>query len=196
MIIAWPTQCGKTCFTKQLLEGDFFEEKFDKYYYCYGQYQKKFESFKRPIQWIEGLPNDVEFDPKYNNVLILDDLMYSIVNNKDMITFFTQKSHHLNITLIFIVQNVFEKSKFLRSISLNAHYLVLFKCPRTVDSVRSLGTQIGNCRFLVEVYKDATSQPFNYLLLDFCPQTPDNYRVRSNIFDRKQVVYVPKCEKR
>jgi hypothetical protein len=43
---------------------------------------------------------------------------------------FTKKSHHRNISVMYIEQNLFHKGKNHRTISLNAHYMVLFKNPR------------------------------------------------------------------
>ena len=35
---------------------------------------------------------------------------------------FTKGSHHRNLTVIYIVQNVFDKGKYSRIISLNSNY--------------------------------------------------------------------------
>ena len=42
---------------------------------------------------------------------------------------FTKLSHHRNISLLYLRQNGFDKNKYVRTITLNAHYLVLFKTP-------------------------------------------------------------------
>ena len=50
----------------------------------------------------------------------------------------------------------------------------------------------GKKNFLVDAYSDATKTPHSYLLVDLHPETPDEYRVRSNIFPGDaQTVYVP-----
>jgi len=124
---------------------------------------------------------------------ILDDLMDKaddIVAN-----LFTKISHHRSVSVIYITQNVFHKAKQSRTISLNAHYMVLFKSPRDVGQIAVLGRQLypENSKFLVEAFKDATSTPHSHLLLDLRPETPEGLRVRANIFDaEKQVVYQPK----
>ena len=48
-------------------------------------------------------------------------------------------------------------------------------------------------KYMVEAYRDATSIPFGYLFADLKPETPEDLRLRSNIFPGEyQTVYVPK----
>ena len=52
----------------------------------------------------------------------------------------------------------------------------------------------NDSRFAVEAYRDATSVPHGYLLIDLKPEQDDRYRLRTNIFlgDDTQFVYVKK----
>jgi hypothetical protein len=52
-----------------------------------------------------------------------------------MASLFTEKSHHRNIIVMYIVQNLFHRGKHHRVISLNAHYMVLFRNPRDVSQI-------------------------------------------------------------
>jgi len=47
--------------------------------------------------------------------------------NRSVTDLFTKGSHHRNISEIYIVQNLFNKRKEHRTISLNSHYIVVFK---------------------------------------------------------------------
>ena len=47
-----------------------------------------------------------------------------------IVNLFTKGSRHRNLSVIYIVQNLFHQSHGNRSISLNSHYLVLFKNPQ------------------------------------------------------------------
>ena len=79
--------------------------------------------------------------------------------------------------------------------SLNAHYLVLFKNPRDVTQIATLARQmyVGRSKFLVEVFNKATTKPFGYLLIDLKADTPQDIRVRTNIFpDERNYVYLLK----
>ena len=126
-------------------------------------------------------------------LVILDDLMNE--TNDMVANLFTKISHHRSVSVIYITQNVFHKGKQSRTISLNAHYMVLFKSPRDAGQIGVLGRQLypENSKFLVAAFKDATSMPHSYLLLDLRPETGEKYRVRANIFNgEKQIVYLPK----
>jgi hypothetical protein len=136
-------------------------------------------------------------DPKTRNLVVLDDQMESSNvrqrGGSSLAKFFTQGSHHRNLTVVYIVQNLFHQSPPMRTVSLNSHYLVLFKNPRDKSQVRALASQMypSYTNFLVGAYEDATSVPYGYIVLDLRPDTPDELRVRTGVFDRKMVIYTP-----
>ena len=108
---------------------------------------------------------------------------------------FTKGSHHRNISVMYIVQNLFGKNKEQRTSSLNSHYLVVFKNPRDASQITHLAKQMypGKLKYVQESFKDATSVPHGYLLLDLRQETPDHLRLRTDIFPPDhQVVYVQK----
>ena len=101
----------------------------------------------------------------------------------------------MDVSVLYLTQNLFFGGKQTRTIGLNAHYLVLFKNPRDVTQVSHLARQMypGRTKFLVESFQDATSVPYSYMLLDLKSDTEDKYRVRSNVFpNEKNFVYIPK----
>jgi len=49
--------------------------------------------------------------------------------NETVVNLFTKGSHHRNISIMYLAQNLFPKNKFARTISLNEHYMILFKNP-------------------------------------------------------------------
>ena len=101
--------------------------------------------------------------------------------NSSLLNVFTRGSHHRHNSVIHIVQNFFNSNKNMRTISLNAQYLVFFKSPR------------DNSRFAVEAYKLAAEQPYSYLLLDLRNEQDELLRLRSHVFPgERQVVFVPK----
>ena len=111
---------------------------------------------------------------------------------------FTRGSHHKNISIIFITQNLFHKGNGQRDISLNANYIVLFKNPRDRAQIGHLARQVfpEDSKFLIEAYHDATVKPHSYMLLDLMQSTPDEYRFRTCIFpdDPRHYTYVPKLK--
>ena len=99
------------------------------------------------------------------------------------------------MSVVFLVQNLFPKNKYARTISLNAHYMVLFKNPRDVGQFAVLAKQMypSGSQFAVEAYKDATGCPYGYLLVDLKPDTDEQHRWRTNIFpDEMTCVYIKK----
>jgi len=79
--------------------------------------------------------------------------------------------------------------------SLNAHYMVLFKNPRDASQFAYLARQMypGFSKFAIEAYKDATREPYSYLLVDLRTEQDEDLRLRTNIFPgESQHVYVPK----
>lgn len=193
-IIAGPTGSGKSVFTfKFISEVDsMISPPPEKIIYCYGEYQPMFNEYPH-VTFSEGLPDLAQFDGKERTLLILDDLMSE--TNDSVSNIFTKVSHHRNVSVLYLSQNLFYKSKQNRTISLNAHYIVLFKNPRDALQVATLARQMypGQSKFLVEAFKDATEKPFGYLLLDLKPDTEEKYRIRTNIFPgERHFVYLPK----
>ena len=64
------------------------------------------------------------------NLIVFDDQMIDASKDKRIVNLFTRGSHHRNLSVIYIVQNLFHQGKGSRNISLNGHYLMLFKNPR------------------------------------------------------------------
>lgn len=150
------------------------------------------------IEFREGLPqtDDYSHDPLTPKLVIIDDLMRESSSCNVIVDLFTKGSHHKNLSVILITQNLFHQGRGQRDISLNSNYIVVFKNPRDRAQIRHLARQVypADPKFLEEAYFDATSQPHGYLLLDLKQSTPDKYRFRTNIFpdDALHYVYVPR----
>ena len=101
---------------------------------------------------------------------------------------FTRGSHHRNLSVIYIVQNLFHQGKGSRSISLNSHYLVLFKNPRDKLQILTLAKQMypGQTDFFLNQYEEAVKRPFGYLLIDLKTTTQDNCRLRTNVLPSEE----------
>ena len=69
-----------------------------------------------------------EIDPKFNNVLVFDDLMAQATDSPLVSLLFTQ-GRHRNASVILLLQNIFPKGKFNTDISRNAQYMALFRSP-------------------------------------------------------------------
>ena len=156
-----------------------------------------YREFGNNIEFKEGLPqaDDYSRDNELKKLVIIDDLMRESSNNT-VVDLFTKMSHHCNLSVIYITQNLFHQGNGQRDISLNSNYIVLFKNPRDRAQIQHLARQVcpENPKFLQEVYFDATIRPHGYLLLDLKQTTPENCRYRTCIFpfDKYHFVYVPR----
>jgi hypothetical protein len=202
VVLAEPTQCGKTHFLIRGIRGQCFQPDPQRIVWVYGETQAAYEDLARDVRYIEfvkGFTNELyeTFDPQVRNLLILDDQMENKLATKrgdnGAVKFFTQGSHHRNLTVVYIVQNLFNQDPAMRTISLNTHYMVLFKNPRDATQIRTLGQQMypANPQLLVEAYRDATSRPYGYLLLDLRPDTCDAFRILTDVFAAQPTAYAP-----
>ena len=200
LLVSGGTKTGKTTFVKKLLSNVevMIDSPPEDIKYFYSEYQETFaeiESLVPNIQFIEGVPDAIfdSINPKTRNLYIFDDMM----GERDSVIakLFTKKSHHGNLSVIYIVQNLFHQSKDHRTISLNASYLVLTKNVRDASQVIHLAKQIypNNVKFFQQAYQMATAEPFSYLFIDLTLTCPDETRLRSGIFPNdKHYVYVPR----
>ena len=136
-IVAGPTGCGKTHFVTQLTKGSFIDPPPDRIVWCYGEWQDLYGTLPG-IDLVEGL--DIHTDPNQRTVVITDDLMH--VTDEHVSKLFTKGSHHRDLSVIYLVQNLFGKNKEHRTISLNAHYMVVFKNPRDASQITQLAKQM------------------------------------------------------
>ena len=160
--------------------------------WCYGEWQPLYATLPS-VDFREGLPEPSLFDPNQRTLVVVDDLMAEADGRLTQL--FTKGSHHRNISVVYIVQNLFNKTKDHRTISLNAHYLVLFKNPRDASQITTIAKQMapGHTQVVREAFNDATSEPYGYLLVDFKQATPDHLRLRTKLFPGEiQMAYLRK----
>ena len=94
---------------------DSFERPPRQIQFCYGARQDGFELMKEHgVKFDEGVP-DSELLPKWfpeGGLLVLDDLMEEGGNDKRVLDLFTKHSHHQNITVIYLCQDMFPPGKY------------------------------------------------------------------------------------
>ena len=156
--VSGPTGCGKTSYIiKVLMEKDnLFDKSIDKIVWCYKIYQDIFEEVKEicsNIEFHEGICDvrDIKHG-KENIILIIDDLMNDM--NKEVAEIFTVHSHHMGISVFFLAQNLYPRNKFMRDVTLNTQYLILFEQRRDLSQLHVLTRQIFpyNGRIFLKVY--------------------------------------------
>lgn len=194
-ICSGPTGSGKTSLVKSIIDQNLIQPQPQHILWLYGADQPLYKSMTN-VTFYKGIPEDIEdrFNPRYTNLLIIDDLMTQCHSDERMTRLFSVGSSHMNLSIVFIVHNLFHQGKEMRNISLNAHYIILFKNPRDNQQIRTLARQIypGESQFLIDAFKQATSKPHGYLLMDLKQTTQDFLRVREGILeDDIPYVYVP-----
>ena len=186
MLVAGATSSGKTLLVRKILKHfpdlTNTEKKPINVVWAYGNWQKEYgKPLGTPyvnIRYTKGLQNHEGCD-----VLVIDDLMTSLRDSDVISDLFTKGSHHKNMTVIFIVQNLFCRGRTMRDVNLNAHYLLLTRNRRDLVQVQVLARQLyGETKFFMDAYKRAVlDRDYGYLLVDLTPQTLEEFRLRTNI---------------
>lgn len=188
-VIAGPTGSGKTRLLVDFIaaSSSIADPPPENIVYCYDVWQPIFEELRsQGVQLHNGMIDVEELKGAGNSWLIIDDLMNEVVGgkrgekNSGSDDLYTKHSHHYNISVFFVVQNVFLKN--MRTISLNTHYFFLGKNPRDRTVVSRLASQAfpGKVPYVTEAFADATENPYSFMLMDLRPETPDNMRLIGN----------------
>ena len=185
--ICGPSNSGKTQFVKKMIE--YKENIFDiipqKIVWCYKEWQQAYSQLEEypEIKFISGIPDDEDelvSDISIPHLIVFDDMLGDKDEEKVKL-WFTRKGHHRNASIVYITQNMFQQSKVSRTLSLNATYMVLFQNTRDKGQIKVLANQI-QLPHLLQAYQDATSIPHGYLIIDFHQKTPNELRLRTDIF--------------
>ena len=192
-ICAGPTGSGKTILIRRILnnwrntilfENKNIEDKLN-IFWVYGQFQElynyKLENVE--INYSSVLPLSEDLKNENIDIIVGDDLMDEMANNDRMSKLFTKESHHMNLSVIFVVQNFFHQSKQMRNMSLNAQYIILMTNVRDQNQIDFLGRKLfkDKLKAFRNVYKDAVSKLFGYLVIDLKPDTPEKLRLRTRL---------------
>jgi hypothetical protein len=196
MTISGATQTGKSTLTQHILQrrAEIIEPLIDNITYCYTEWQENlFNMLKHNIPQIKfhrGIPTDITGSSIEPKIFVLDDMMQEVATNPGISTLFTRTSHHRNISVIFLVQDFFQKN--LKTITRNCQYLCIMKNPRDSAHINIISRQMNGGRKNVtfeQAYEDCCKKPYGYLFLDFTQNQQDQYRIRDSIFPEECTVY-------
>jgi hypothetical protein len=177
---------------------DLFDPVPSKIVYCFAEHQEVFHDKAQEIpniSFVKGFHDNVYdiLEGYKNSLVIIDDLMSECSKDQRVSDLCTRGSHHRGISVMYLSQNLFPPGKQSRTISLNSHYMIIFKNPRDSLGIATLARQMypKNVNYLLESFDDATCKPFGYILLDLHPTTAENLRLRTNILpNERQIVYI------
>ena len=181
MALVGPSGSGKTQLVFQMLFGGTFYPQIQSTYYFYREYQPIFSKVEQliNIQFVQFSSFDITKDLN-NCLLVFDDSCEEIYKDKEFVKIATS-GRHRNLHVIYIKHNLFQQSRWSRTIDLNTTHIVLFKSPRDVHQIDYLGKQLDKLVFLRDCYHLATSETFGHLLIDLNPKTSECLRFCSNI---------------
>ena len=127
------------------------------------------------------------------DILIIDDLMSEM---ESVIDYFTVHSHHVGVNVIFVTQNFYAKG--MRTLSLNSHYLTIYKNPRDSSQIKYLARQLepDEPKLVTEAYRYCTQKPHGYLHINCRQKCHKFFKYRDNIdADADCSVFVSKLHK-
>ena len=191
-MVAGMTGSGKTVWVQSLLQQvqTVIDQPPERIIWCYSQWQPAYTQLLMmipTIEFVKGIPESLEddsyLDVNKRNLIVIDDQMIEAGKDNRIVNLFTRGSHHRNLSVIYIVQNLFHQGKGNRSISLNSHYLVLFKNPRDKLQILTLAKQMypSETAWFIKEYEEAVRRPYGYLFVDLRPTTTDRCRLRTNV---------------
>jgi hypothetical protein len=194
MIVAGPTMSGKSTWIKKVLldKDNMIIPAPEKIIWIYKRWQPLYNEMKYWIPgliFIQGITEEIKSDkfisPGETILLIIDDMMKDVTQDKEICELLKEGAHHRNLSVICIMQNVFNKGKENRTMSLNSQYIVLFKNPRDRQQIGALARQMypGNTQKLLDAYDKAVSVPYGALVLDLKQSIPESERFQFNIFE-------------
>ena len=119
--VAGPSGRGKSELVEQWLRYlNVFQVKPNKIVYAYDRWQPRLDRMQKKdgIQFHRGLPDPNHltkwFGPTRGGVLVLDDLMEEGGQDKRVLDLFTKDSHHRNITVLYLTQDLFPPRQILQ----------------------------------------------------------------------------------
>jgi len=155
--------------------------------YMYSVEQPFMKTWDGPkINFIQGL----DFSHvQSNSILVIDDLILD--NNKDVAKTFILGSHHRQISVFFLTQNLFPRDDLFRLMSLNCHYFVLFQNQRNYRQVLTLARQAftDDVHRVVNAYKRASTHPRGFIILTFNPLITKNLSVITDYWLKEISIY-------
>ena len=120
LMVAAFTGGGKTWFVKDLLENreQWISPAPQRIIWIYGQWQPLYAEMQRiipSIEFVKGIPANIEdeqfLNPAIQNLIVIDNLMSEASNDKRICDLFTKGSHHHNLSVICLVQNLYYQGK-------------------------------------------------------------------------------------
>lgn len=200
ILIAGPSGCGKTYRTMKFIEykEDIFTNPacMQRILFYYNVETDLFKEYRHMenIEWINEYPSRLDYIEEVANkykdkggiTVIIDDFASQLAPSIEKL--FTALSHHKNITVFLLSQNLFFGSKtWQRNISLNCKHFLIFPNYRDQKQFNQFARQLepapGQAKYLIEAYeKISKSADYSYLWVNCEPNLKNKFlRIRTNV---------------
>lgn len=201
IIVSGCSNSGKSSWVHRLIKHakHMFITPPSKVIYVYKHWQPLYDDLKQNasgIEFVDKLPDEEELKSLVkehkHSMLVADDMMHEINDDKYGSELFTRLSHHLRLSTILLLQNATLQGKASSDIAKNCHYNILMRSARDRNFIRSLGICLNDYRNLMHAYNDATNLPWTYLVVNTHPRSNPDNRYYTQIFpdDRELIMYL------
>ena len=136
------------------------------------------------------------FDKMENAIVIIDDLMTEMTSNQQICSFFTRESHHLDINMIYLWQDIFPRQQHASTISKNTDYKILFDNPSGISSLQNMmatmfGAQAGKkdsvFKKILDFFRKSKTGSFPFVFFNVKPNQDDDMKILLNAFNNRNV---------
>jgi ABC-type iron transport system FetAB ATPase subunit len=191
MVISGPSLSGKSTLIKNILinADRLIDAKIDYVVIFTGSQDYTLRSIANPsftVSFVEGLPDN--FDeyilPNKRGIFVIDDLETKASQNEAVLEVFSVKCHHENVSIILVLQNLFNRGSKRIGFLRNCHYLILFQNPidQSVNFiVASRLNPVKRKKVLNLIF--SVLEKHRYILLDGRQDTPVAARFRTDLFN-------------
>ena len=193
IMIGGPSGSGKTQLTNSILTNKnyLFNPTPKKTILYFREWQNVYTEWKNMgfvDEFYDTFPDEEEFRDRLDlagtgSLVIFDDMFLYVEKNKSFFdNLFCINSHHLKVSVVLIVHNLFTKS--LRTLSLNCHRFFLTQSLRDKGQLQTLARQAypGKSDFVIQAFDDSMKARYGHICLDFSPDCNSITRVTSNWF--------------
>ena len=192
-IISGASGTGKTEWIKKLLKNKdaMINEPPQHILYCYGEINPEILKLKHDgIEIFHGVPTRDDIAKREKNLLLILDDLISDIDPKFLEILYIRGSHHWNVSVITVTQNLFDKN--IKVARINSHYLILMKNPQGLLQIKTLASHLfpGKSKYFLESYNNAVeNHPYGYLLINMRPNAKEHFKLSTNIFPGEQTTF-------
>ena len=123
---------------------------------------------------------------KLRSMVVIDDF-YQQASQDEKFLKLVVSGRDWNVHLIKMKHNLYQQTKFSKTIDLNISQLILFNNPKDVEQISSLGRQTGQRKLLLETYKKAILNIYGHLLTDMDSRADMKLEISTNCSGKRTI---------